>query len=263
MKFFSHKLLFKIYLVFVILLFLTFDFISEDPLTMLEYIDYTIWLISLLGVFGYAFNKKIFNKQFWQVLLLFKILWDVFVNFHDFDFSYTTQAPKLAFLFLLFLILIPTYVAIYLYGHENVDQSIKNRTKILLSIIVIVLISNTITYKLSYDKSSETNFLAQVRFDAMLLKAYDKNDTRIIRLLSPMTINSLFYMANNEESINKYSSVCREIDAELLAILDKFSIENDHLYQGDSNITKDLRDIRKRTRKGRLKIVELCKKQKQ
>jgi len=239
------------------------EFKNNDPLELIDYFDYPLIFIALLGVFGYAFNKKILFPKFWQIYLFFIIIWDLYRNFYGFEYSSSRSSYELLLILSFYcLVYSPTYIAVYLYGHENVHQSIKSRTKILSSVLIVVLISNAITYKLSYDKSGETNFLAQVKFDAMLLKAHDKNDTRIIRTLSPMTIDSLFYMANDEKDLNKYSSVCREIDDELLTILDKFSIANDHLYLGDGNITRDLRAIRKRKQNGRLKIVELCKKQK-
>ena len=263
MKFLNHKLFFKIYLALIISFHLLMEFKDHEPFETIDYFDYPLVFIALLGVFGYAFGKKILFAKFWQIYLFLIILWDLYRNFYDFDYSSMRSSFELLLMLSLYvLIYTPVYIAIYLYGHENVLQVIKKRTKILLSILVIIVISNAITYKLSYDRSSEKNFLAQVNIDAMLLKAHDKNNTKIINILLPSTINSLFYMAYNEKNINKYSHVCREIDTELLDILDKFSIDNNHLYQGDSNMTKELKGIKERKQEGRLKIIEMCERQK-
>jgi len=262
MKFLNHKLFFKIYLILIITFHSLMEFINNDPLETIDYFDYPLVLIALLGVFGYAFGKKILFTKFWQMYLFLIILWDIYRNFYGFEYSSIRSSFDLL-LILSFYILIyaPMYVAIYLYGHENINHSIKKRTKVLLSVLIIILITNAITYKLSYDQLSEKNFLAQVNIDAILLKAHDKNNTRIINILSPSTINNLFHMAYSEKNTNKYSRVCREMDTELLDILDRFSFANDHLFQGDSNMTKELRDMRERKQKGRLKIIEMCERQ--
>ena len=120
MKFFNHKLFFKIYLLLIISFHLLMEFKDHEPFKTIDYFDYPFIFIALLGVFGYAFNKKFLFPKFWQIYLFFIILWDLYRNFNGFEFSSTKSSLDLSLMLsLYFLIYTPAYVAIYLYGHHE------------------------------------------------------------------------------------------------------------------------------------------------
>ena len=49
-----------------------------ENLNVLDYIDIIIFSVSLLGLYGYAFSKKIGIKKIWQVVFYSLIIWSIF-----------------------------------------------------------------------------------------------------------------------------------------------------------------------------------------
>lgn len=97
---------------------------GEDP-TYEDVFDLLFSLVSLVGIFGYAYSKIIFKKVFWKIYLPVVVLWDGYylIDFLAGDESIWSEESGL-FLFLvtplIYLVLfVPCYVAIYLYCHEK------------------------------------------------------------------------------------------------------------------------------------------------
>ena len=85
--------------------------------------DVIIWLITLVGLFGYAYEKRIFNNIFWRIWLFVKISWDVYFNFLD-DLITQSKLPvynDIPAYILFACILLTCYIGIYSYGYKNVE----------------------------------------------------------------------------------------------------------------------------------------------
>ena len=258
MNFFKHKLFFKIYLVFIIFFNLILEFKGYESFTTIDYFNYSFWVIALLAIYAYTFNKKILFTKFWQIYLFFIIIWDVFVNFYDFDFdfSYINEPIKLFLVLLFFSIQLPTYIAIYLYGHLDVSQKIRKRTKLLLSVLLTILISNAFIYKLVYDKVSDRNFITHLKLDAMTLKMYDQNNTTYLKLMLPSSIMGLSYHASQTDDLEKYLPICKVFDEELFEIVNRYEKDNNEKY--GTQLNEKTADFLQMTKKGQDKIKKLC-----
>lgn len=88
-----------------------YDIFSEAA-KIQDILDIPISLVALVGLFGYAYKKKIGKKQFWQFWLLLLIAWDILYNF--FLKRYPDISSSLVAVG--FLIFIPEYIALYKYS---------------------------------------------------------------------------------------------------------------------------------------------------
>ena len=257
MKFFNYKLFFKIYLLFIVSFHLLMEFKDHEPFETIDYFDYPLVFIALLGVFGYAFNKKISFPKFWQIYLFFIILWDLYRNFYGFEYNSIKSSFELSLMLLFyFSIYTPTYIAIFLYGHQEENKLVKKRTKKLLIILSIILASNAIIYKLTYDYVDMKSFIIHTKLDVFKLKAYDKNDTTYLDISMNGNIDSVLHDIGKTGDLKKYKSLCEVFDKELFKILDKYdkkSIEKYGVFKD-----KKLQNIRKNIDKGIIKMKKFC-----
>ncbi len=84
-----------------------------------------MWLVGLVGVFGYTFCKTILNKKFWQYYLPVLVVWDIFITFREVGADYELEGEPylIAVLIMYILILIPAYVGVYLYGYKYLPKN--------------------------------------------------------------------------------------------------------------------------------------------
>ncbi len=75
-------------------------------------IDIPISLVALVGLFGYAYKKKIGTKLFWQIWLILLILWDILYNFFLMRYPDIPNGLVAAGI----LIFLPEYIALYNYS---------------------------------------------------------------------------------------------------------------------------------------------------
>ena len=104
----------KIYFALLLLLHaaLFFPDLLERVQSPLHLLDLGITAVTLAGVFGYAFEKRIGPPRFWKVWLFVQAPWDLYMNF---PVGYIFP-PHAVMLILLILFLIPEYLMIYRYG---------------------------------------------------------------------------------------------------------------------------------------------------
>ena len=81
----------------------------------LSVIDTTTTIFALLGLFGLAYGKKIFNSIFWKLLVPLLILWDLYAAF------VVLQLSSLAAV-IIFLFVFPSYVGVALYAFRNLPM---------------------------------------------------------------------------------------------------------------------------------------------
>ena len=78
--------------------------------------------ISLVGLFGYAYQKKIGENSFWKIFFVFLIIVDMIDTFHEYNIgTFDTEEmwrPEIVFP-LLIAIFLPHYIALYLYSYKS------------------------------------------------------------------------------------------------------------------------------------------------
>lgn len=257
----KHKTFLKIYF-FLLLGFLGAFFVPSileyESTTLIDYIEYFFEFVFLLGVFGYAFEKKIFVNKLWQIFLPLVIAWNIFFLIHITDLNLIAHSTFNFFGFSLiyFILLLPGYIALYLYGHHNEKTSIKRNTKILLLIMFFVAVTSVITYKLTYDYINMKSYLLHTKIDVYDLKAYDRNDTKYLDITMTSNIDSVLYQAGKTGDIEKYKSLCEVFDKELFDIVDKYHHKRIERYGSYKDV--DLQNVRLTIEKGKVNMKKFC-----
>jgi hypothetical protein len=90
--------------------------------TWWDWIYLPILGISIAGLFGYAYQKAIGGKSFWENFFIFLIIFDTIDFFREYNAGlYDTEGmwqPIITFS-LLIAIILPSYVALFLYGYKS------------------------------------------------------------------------------------------------------------------------------------------------
>jgi hypothetical protein len=104
-----------------LLILLAFSYISlfsSNP-NMLAYIDTVISVIALIGLYGYAFKRKIFRFNFWKSFFFVIVVWNFCYIAYLQAHSELNATTDLLINFISFSIALPGYIAIYLYGFKS------------------------------------------------------------------------------------------------------------------------------------------------
>jgi hypothetical protein len=119
----------KIYfVVFAIILLRFFLYIPFSHNSVYDLIDVPISIITLVGLYGYSFKKRILLRRFWAYWLFITVVWRFsYTFFFSLTFIYThffdIRAFFVFFVFFLIpiIIRIPLYIALYLYAFRSKD----------------------------------------------------------------------------------------------------------------------------------------------
>lgn len=91
---------------------------ASPSMKIAHYLDLPISVIALVGLYGYAFRKRIVHPNFWKVWLVVIVLWDMFYNLVLSGWTHL-ELPDMAVFFLAYGILLPEYFALYMYGFRS------------------------------------------------------------------------------------------------------------------------------------------------
>lgn len=108
-------------LLLVSLYVLTFTYFlpnSSASMNIAHYLDLPISIVALVGLYGYAFRKRIGHPNLWKVWLVVIVLWDMFYNLFLSGWTHLELPDMVAFL-LAYGILFPEYFALYMYGFRS------------------------------------------------------------------------------------------------------------------------------------------------
>ena len=86
-----------------------------------DYLDVPMQIILLAGIYGYSYKQRIGNVGFWRKWLPLVILWDLAGLLIHYEPSQDNENTILmgVVIYILYLIIIPAYIAIYLYSHKS------------------------------------------------------------------------------------------------------------------------------------------------
>jgi len=118
----SH-IFWKIYFWFLLVVvgFLFGGFLVQG-LDMIKILDFPISLVSLAGLFGYAYHVSIGESLFWKAWLPVVFVWDVSTNFlwnGVFGFHGLDRLEVIAVIAVFYAIFMAEYVALFLYGFRS------------------------------------------------------------------------------------------------------------------------------------------------
>lgn len=97
-----------------------------------EIVDFAIFVVAMMGLFAYSWQKKMLNQQFWKAYLILYLVWNVYYNYFvplpqkvtemliEMDLGGFPQAT-VATTSLVFII--PLFIALYLYGFKRMKFS--------------------------------------------------------------------------------------------------------------------------------------------
>jgi len=121
-------------------------------------------------------------------------------------------------------------------------QHMQVKIKIFITIFLF-LATNTITYKITTEKTNFKLFLYDIGFSFNILKMLDNEKSHSAKLFLAYDISRLFYEAGQKHDVEAFAPACKYLTTENLNILDKY-------YNGkDDKIVKS----------GKEKIIKMCK----
>ncbi|MEJ2437897.1 MAG: hypothetical protein P8Y49_07780 [Sulfurovaceae bacterium] len=266
----KFKLFVKIYLVLFILGFFYLKIIKgthTDIDEIKDFINYLLWSIVLIGVYGYAFDKNIFNKKFWQFYLFVIIVWEIYYFFTESLYDFITNGKfyiLVAFLLLSIISFLPAYITLYLYGYQNESKETRKKIKITLFFIFLLLITNSIASYITSKKINRNFHVNLTKLDAMYYKAHENNNTKFLHTMLFSNIRGFFYYIGDLKDIEEYSSICREFDNELYNLYEN-DLDNDSVLECNNinkakcdEWNKKILEQEKIIQKGKDKIKQLC-----
>ncbi len=94
----------------------------SNPWNWLDWLDTFIIGVSLVGLFGIAYQKTIGNQSFWKRWFIFILIFDTAYAVYEYNTGVFDTVgmwrPEITFP-LLIAFFIPYYVALYLYGYKS------------------------------------------------------------------------------------------------------------------------------------------------
>ncbi len=111
----------KIYaIVMTVILLIAYFFTFRYGMQTLDYVDLPVSIIALIGVYGFAFRIRLISYWIWRVWLLVVLGWNGYYNFYDALISVPEYSPFiLTGMVLAFVVLVPEYIALFLYGFRS------------------------------------------------------------------------------------------------------------------------------------------------
>ena len=104
------------------IVFLALD--STVPTLMLAY-ELSAYSVILLGIFGYAYNKRIRTQNFWKLILPLAVIFDVYYLIFDEPWSFESSQEMFFLRGVLAVVILPfyvfQYVALYRYGFKAAE----------------------------------------------------------------------------------------------------------------------------------------------
>jgi len=95
-------------------------FRDEEPFQLIDYFNLFLRMISIIGIYGYSFQKNIFKAKFWKIFLPFIFIWDTFITIYSieniFEIESSMLIPGLAIFYIIFYV--PVYIGLYLYSYK-------------------------------------------------------------------------------------------------------------------------------------------------
>lgn len=108
---------------FLVPLLFWYEFTDESVPDAVDYLDFVFWIIAMVGVVAYCYEKEVFVRRFWQAYFPFIILWDLYIVYREVAPDPEMNEPTLLLIFVVIylIMVVPEYIGLYLYAYGN-DQ---------------------------------------------------------------------------------------------------------------------------------------------
>ena len=91
-----------------------------------EIIDFILFIVAMIGLFAFSWQKKMFTQLFWKTYLPTYIIWNVFYQYFlplpqkvsEVDLGGLSQSMTATITWIIF---IPLIIALYLYGFKRTE----------------------------------------------------------------------------------------------------------------------------------------------
>ena len=104
----------------------------EDKTSLDQFIDFVIYPITILGIFGFAYNKSLIALGFWKVWIVIALMTDMYSIFNIFGTDLGDQVGLELYLYIgtILAILVPVIVMQYfcLYNYAFKSPEIWNKS---------------------------------------------------------------------------------------------------------------------------------------
>jgi len=113
---------FYLWFLFITIGYFSYDLYFLNEAKIFEYIDLPFTIFGLVGLFGYVYKKAFFNVIIWKWYFFIIILWDILYSIFLYVPHTThnlTIGLKIGVFIFLFALLLPYYIALYLYGFKS------------------------------------------------------------------------------------------------------------------------------------------------
>ncbi len=87
-----------------------------------DYFDIPFSVLGLVGLFCYAYQKRLFRPKVWKICLFLIVTWEIFntffVPFH-LNREFVGQREEFYAKFISLFIVLPAYISLFLYGFRS------------------------------------------------------------------------------------------------------------------------------------------------
>ena len=98
------------------------DLYFDQPWMWKDWLYLPVFGISVMGLFGFAYQKAIGGKSFWENFFIFLIIVEIIDTLHEYNIGNFEQQEVLypVFTFFFFIaIFLPYFIALFLYGFKS------------------------------------------------------------------------------------------------------------------------------------------------
>jgi len=118
-------MLWKIYFWIVVLFCLISIPFYITILRVWEFIDVSLMIIAMIGLFRFAWKKKILKNRFWKVFFFIWVIWTPIYHFGiplPAEVVNSFAIPQWLIAVLTLIPAIPQFIAVYYYAFSNMDE---------------------------------------------------------------------------------------------------------------------------------------------
>ncbi|MEJ2404369.1 MAG: hypothetical protein P8171_08795 [Candidatus Thiodiazotropha sp.] len=119
------KVLWRLYFAIMVVSFVALIsfyalFETEEP-DAADIVDIMFMFVTLVGLYGFIYRRKILIKELWRLWLPFIVFWDIYLSAHGYveepiDLTYSNLVWAVCAYVFLF---VPGYVGLYIYGYRE------------------------------------------------------------------------------------------------------------------------------------------------
>ena len=125
--------------------------------------------------------------------------------------------------------------------------------KIIVFFIMVLIVSNVYVYYFAETRTKQNEFINNIAFSGIILKALENNDTSKVKFLLVGDIGRLFIEISSKKNIDIFLPLCQHIDIKFIEQLSQYKVAEKLI-----KIFPDLKEMREKENDGIMKFKKLC-----